>query len=276
MTAGEVVVAAGSTLNAARLGVLASVGAVKFQAVPRPFVAVVSTGDELVPFDQAPGPGQIRNSNTLLLSALVEESGAVARPWPIVADRHADLREAFCKALMRADVLLVSGGVSAGQKDLVPNALASVGVTPVFHKVRVKPGKPLWFGVGPARGRKPRTLVFGLPGNPVSGLVSFLLFVRPALAILAGREDQEKTPTLPLATDYRHADDRDVYRPARLVDGGRTVEPLMWAGSSDLRGAAAGDGFAIFPAGERMYKEGEPVGFLPLDPWRPGDRSPYL
>ena len=275
MRAGEVVVAAGSVLNPPRLGVLASVGAAKFRAVPRPFVAVVSTGDELVPFNQAPGPGQIRNSNTLLVSALVEESGAVARPWTIVPDRHEDLRGAFCRALMRADVLLVSGGVSAGQKDLVPNALASVGIHPVFHKVRVKPGKPLWFGAGPARGAKPPALVFGLPGNPVSGLVSFLLFVRPALAILAGGDpEDDPTPTLPLAVPYRHADDRDVYRPARLVAGGR-VEPLLWSGSSDLRGAASGDGFAIFPAGERMYEEGEPVGFLPLRPSRVAAGSPY-
>ncbi len=157
----------------------------------------------------------------------------------------------------------------------MPAALEETGVRPVFHKVRVKPGKPLWFGVGPDRADRPPALVFGLPGNPVSGLVSFLLFVRPALAILSGREAEEPTITLPLAANYRHADDRDVYRPARLVEDGTRVEPLLWAGSSDLRGAAAGDGFAIFPAGERMYREGEPVGFVPLDPWRHGAGLPY-
>jgi molybdopterin molybdotransferase len=169
--------------------------------------------------------------------------------------------------LGEADILLVSGGVSAGQRDLVPEALAAVGVSPVFHKVRVKPGKPLWFGVGPDRRDRPPALVFGLPGNPVSGLVGFLLFVRPALAVLSGADPGDESPyTLPLATAYRHADDRDVYRPAQLVEaGGETrVEPLLWSGSSDLRGAAAGDGFAIFPAGERMYGEREPIGFLPL------------
>lgn len=275
MRAGEVVVANGATLDAAKLGVLASVGAAEVLARPRPVVAVAATGDELVPFDQSPGPGRIRNSNTVLLAALAEQFGAKARPLPITPDRPEALRDAFAQALESADILLVSGGVSAGQKDLVPDALASVGVRPVFHKVRVKPGKPLWFGVGPGREGSGPALVFGLPGNPVSGLVSFLLFVRPALATLAGgtRED-DLGPTLPLAIPYRHADDRDVYRPARIVAGDR-VEPLTWSGSSDLRGAASGDGFAIFPAGERMYKEGEPVGFLPLRPSRVAPGSPY-
>lgn len=269
MRAGEVVVAAGSVLNAPRLGVLASVGAVEVSVRPRATVGIASTGDELVPLGQAPGPGQIRDSNSVVLAALAAEHGGIPRPRPITPDRPEALRDAFAAALAESDILLVSGGVSAGQRDLVPEALAAVGVREVFHKVRVKPGKPLWFGVGPGRGASGPTLVFGLPGNPVSGLVSFLLFVRPALAILAGRDaDGEAPPPLPLAAPYRHADDRDVYRPARLVDGGTRVEPLTWAGSSDLRGAASADGFAIFPAGERMYDEGERIGFLSLDPSR--------
>ncbi len=276
MKAGEVVVAAGSVLNPATLGVLASVGAAEVLARDRPRVKIMSTGDEVVDHTRAPGPGQIRDSNSVLLAALARQANATAHPRPIVPDQPDCLRRAFGVAVGSYDVLLVSGGVSAGQKDLVPDALAAVGVHPVFHKVRVKPGKPLWFGVGPDRGDRPPALVFGLPGNPVSGLVSFLLFVRPALAILAGREADEPTPSLPLAADYRHADDRDVYRPARLVDGGTRVEPLLWAGSSDLRGAAAGDGFAIFPAGERMYKEGELVGFVSSGPWRHGGDSTYF
>jgi molybdopterin molybdotransferase len=273
MKAGEVVVAAGSILNAAKLGVLASVGSAEVGAVPRPLVAVMATGDEVVDYHRTPGPGQIRNSNTILLASLAEGLGAEAWQYPVIPDRPEALLNTFARAFVEADILLVSGGVSAGQKDLVPAALAAVGVEPVFHKVRVKPGKPLWFGVWP-RGECP-ALAFGLPGNPVSGLVGFLLFVRPALAIMAGREVEEPTITLPLATPYRHADDRDVYRPARLVDGGTRVEPLNWAGSSDLRGAAAADGFAIFPAGERMYQEGERIGFLPLDTRRIDPGSPY-
>ena len=149
--------------------------------------------------------------------------------------------------------------------------LESFGIRRIFHKVRVKPGKPLWFGVGPDRDDGPPPLVFGLPGNPVSGLVGFLLFVRPALAVLSGRSGPGSgAGSFPLDAVYRHADDRDVYRPARLVggEGGSPIRvaPLPWSGSSDLRAAASGDGFAIFPAGERIYQEGDPVGFLPLRP----------
>jgi len=287
LRAGEVVVPRGAVLDPARLGVLASVGATRVLVRPRPVVAVAATGDELVPVDQVPGPGQIRNSNSILLAALAEESGATAATIPILADRVEVLRDAFATALDRgadpagrADVLLVSGGVSAGRRDLVPEALGAIGVRCVFHKVRVKPGKPLWFGVGPDREGGPPALVFGLPGNPVSGLVGFLLFVRPALAVLAGPGPGAETGmTVPLAADYRHADDRDTYRPARLVgpvEGGEfLVDPLPWSGSSDLRAAASGDGFAIFPAGERIYREGDRIGFLPLRPWRSSAGSPY-
>lgn len=276
MTKGEVVVPAGAILDAPCLGVLASVGAAEVSAWPRPSVAIIATGDEIVDFDRSPGPGQIRNSNSVLLAAMAEQSGAVGRAWPIVRDRPDELRDAFRDALGRSDILIISGGVSAGQRDLVPAALAEAGVHPIFHKVRVKPGKPLWFGVGPRNSDGVSPLVFGLPGNPVSGLVSFLLFVRPALAILAGRDaDEGSTVALPLAIPYRHADDRDVYRPARLVEGGTKVEPLTWAGSSDLRGVASGNGFAIFPAGERMYQEGVRIGFLPLDTRRIDPGLPY-
>jgi len=278
MRAGDIVVPQGVVLDAAKLGVMASVGARHFLYDPRPIVAVVSTGDELVPFDEVPGPGQIRNSNTMLLASLAEEHDATARSLPIAADRREALRDAFTRALEgdssypdRADILLISGGVSAGKLDLVPEALESLGIRCLFHKVKVKPGKPLWFGVGPDRIERPPALVFGLPGNPVSGLVSFLLFVRPALAKL-GRTRAKPIESLPLSDAYRHADDRDTYRPARLIaapDGGEPrVEPLTWSGSSDLRGVAGSDGFAIFPAGERIYERGERIGFLRLDPSR--------
>ena len=169
-------------------------------------------------------------------------------------------------------MLIVTGGVSAGQRDLVPAALAELGVRRVFHKVRLKPGKPLWFGIGPTRADRPGTLVFGLPGNPVSSLVVFLLFVRPALAILAGRPGQVPgTVTARLACGFSHRGDRPTYHPARLTAGSCigpsgppavAIETLNWHGSADLRTAAAADGFAVFPAGDRDYSPGEIVGFL--------------
>jgi molybdopterin molybdotransferase len=277
MRAGDVVIPAGAVLDSAKIGVLASVGAAEVLVQPRPIVAIASTGDELVPCDQKPGPGQIRNSNTPLLSALVREHGAIPRILPIIPDRLDALIDAFGRALdgpEPADVLLVSGGVSAGQRDLVPNAFARLGIDEVFHKVRVKPGKPLWFGVRSSQDGLPPTLVFGLPGNPVSGLVCFLLFVRPVLEILSGQRpaSPQSLPTFPLAAPVHHREDRDTYRPARFTaladEPGSTIEVLSSVGSSDLRAVTSADGFAIFPAGERRYEAGDSVGFLDRRTWR--------
>jgi molybdopterin molybdotransferase len=270
MRAGDVVVKRGSVLSPARLGVMASVGRSSVIVVPAPRVAIVPTGDELVEPDVKPGPGQIRNSNAVMLGALSREAAAVAETLPIAPDEPARLKEILARGLM-ADVMLVTGGVSAGQRDLVPDALEALGVRRVFHKVRLKPGKPLWFGVGQPRGDRPGALVFGLPGNPVSGLVGFLLFVRPALAQLAGRS--ESSPHLREATlsgEFAHRGDRATYHPARLVSessdpgGTPSIATLSWAGSADLRTAASADGFAVFAAGDRDYSSGEIVGFLPM------------
>jgi molybdopterin molybdotransferase len=270
MRAGEVVVARGSVLHPAQLGVLASVGRRTVTVVPAPRVAIVPTGDELVEPGETPGPGQIRNSNAVMLRALSSEAGALAETLPIAPDEPARLGEILARGLM-ADLLLVTGGVSAGARDLVPDALASLGVRRVFHKVSVKPGKPLWFGVGPPRGESPGALVFGLPGNPVSGLVGFMLFVRPALARLAGRsEPSARVLVMKLARGFSHRGERATYHPSRLVPGGSdpggisSIETLDWSGSADLRTVASADGFAVFSAGDHDYAPGEIVGFLPM------------
>ncbi len=154
MRAGDVVVPSGSVLHPARLGVLASVGRTMLRVVRPPAVAIVPTGDELVDPGQTPGPGQIRNSNALMLLALALEDRVPAEILPIAPDEPARLREILRQGL-DADLVLVTGGVSAGQRDLVPDTLESLGVRRVFHKIRLKPGKPLWFGVGPPRGARP-------------------------------------------------------------------------------------------------------------------------
>ena len=151
----------------------------------RPRVAILSTGSELVPADAVPAFGQTRNSNGPMLAAAVRLLGAEPIPLGIAADRPEAIRAAVAQGLA-ADVLVLSGGVSAGDLDLVPAIFAACGVEKVFHKVRLKPGKPVWFGVLTRPAGAAPTLVFGLPGNPASSLVCFELFVRPAIAILAG------------------------------------------------------------------------------------------
>jgi molybdopterin molybdotransferase len=270
MRAGEIVLTRGTALNAPRLGLLAAVGRPIVSVVPRPKVIVVSTGDELVEPGQVPGPGQIRNSNATMQGALAAASGAEVESLPIVPDEPESLRQALARGLA-ADVLIITGGVSAGNRDLVPATLEALRVERVFHKVRLKPGKPLWFGVAPTRrDGSPAPLVFGLPGNPVSGVVGFLLFVRPALDVLAGRAGRaDRSVPARLSRPFNHSGDRPTYHPSRVFEAtvpGHLVdvEPLDWAGSADLRTVARADGFAIFPAGDRAYAPGEIVRFLPL------------
>ncbi len=272
MARGDVILRPGDRLNPARLGLLASVGRTSVSVMPMPRVAIQPTGDELVEPFQAPGPGQIRNSNATVLSALVRDWGGRPDPRPIAPDDPDRLRQALQRSL-EADVVLISGGVSAGERDLVPETLVGLGVEPIFHKVRIKPGKPLWFGVGSSRrGGRPGPLVFGLPGNPVSGLVNFLVLIEPALNAMVGRDpsaDTRRTWTGRLAGSFTHRGPRPTYYPARWrvdphsSDATGRVVLLDWAGSADLRTVAQADGFAIFPEGERIYSEGQEIAFLP-------------
>ena len=270
MRAGDVVLTKGMRLNAPRLGLAASVGRISLRITPRPRVAILTTGDELVEPGVTPGPGQIRNSNATTLAALARQAGAIVEVLPTAPDVLGPLKEALARGLS-ADILLIAGGVSAGNRDLVPEALAALGSQNVFHKVRMKPGKPLWFGVGPARvGDEPGALVFGLPGNPVSGLVGFLLFVQPAIAVLSAQpEGSEPLRRARLASAFTMPGDTPTYYPARLrhdpvEDAIPSLTPLDWAGSADLRTIASADGFAVFPDGPRVYPSGEIVEFLPL------------
>ncbi len=147
---GDRVVSAGRQLRAQEIGALAELGKAEIAVIGRPRVAVLATGDELVPVGSVPGPGQIRNSNEAMLIAQLRQMGAAPHPLGVARDDPADLREKISRGLAY-DVLLLSGGVSAGKLDLVPSVLAEAGVRQVFHKVKVKPGQPIWFGVSGGR-----------------------------------------------------------------------------------------------------------------------------
>lgn len=264
MARGDVVLAAGAELRAIEIGVLAEVGRESIRVIPKPRLAVLATGNELVPLEVVPEAGHIRNSNSPMLAAAARAAGAAVAELGIARDDVEELRKTIAFGL-EADVLLISGGVSAGVLDLVPGVLEALGVRQVFHKIKIKPGKPLWFGVLPAEsGAK---LVFGLPGNPVSSLVCFELFVRPAIARLAGRGTGALVEvTAHLAADFTHRGDRPTYHPARLtrVDGQDVVEPARWKGSADLRALVETNALACFAPGDRVYRAGESIPALRL------------
>ena len=278
---GERVLAAGRLLRPQELGALAEVGRHRLLVRPRPSVAVLATGDELVPIDGKPGPGQIRNSNETMLSAQTVRAGGVPVGLGIARDNRAELRERI-QAGLCSDVLLLSGGVSEGTHDLVPSELASIGVRNVFHKVNIRPGKPLWFGIWNRAGSVSDTAggdltyVFGLPGNPVSSLVCFELFVRSCLRRLMGLEPAEPQP-IParLAAEHVARGERPTYNPARVTwdRNGLTVEPVRWHGSSDLQATVDANAMAVFPGGDATYSAGEAVDVILWDGWPQGWES---
>ena len=262
---GEVVLSAGCRIGPKEIGLLAEVGRGDVPIFAPPTVAVLATGDELVPAGETPAAGQIRNSNSPMLAALATECGTTVNDLGIVRDDEDALRRAISRGL-EADVLVLSGGVSAGVLDLVPEMLAELGVEQVFHKVRLKPGKPLWFGLCKGGDSRP-CLVFGLPGNPVSSFVCFTLFVRPALASLAGIQSSDSAwQKATLTEPFQQRGDRPTYYPAvlRYVDGRTEVTPTAWKGSADLRGFAEGDCLVLFPAPERRFEPGELLDVLYL------------
>jgi molybdopterin molybdotransferase len=261
MRRGEVVLLAGAVLRPQELGLLASVGRTSARLHPTPQVRILSTGDELVDASQTPGPGQIRNSHEQMLRAQVKRAGGAPLFLGIARDHRDSLQPLVAEGL-RGDVLVLSGGVSAGVADLVPAVLQEAGVQAHFHKVAMKPGKPVLFGT---RGN---TLVFGLPGNPVSALVCFELFVRPALRRLAGQA--QPGPFLiraVLAEDFAYRTDRPTYHPASLeiADGGFCVRAVPWYGSPDLRGLTKANAFVIFPPGDHRHQAGQVVDVLRVE-----------
>ncbi|HUR27048.1 MAG TPA: gephyrin-like molybdotransferase Glp [Planctomycetota bacterium] len=261
LTFGATVLRAGRRLRASDLSLLASVGCDPVPVIARPRVVVLTTGDELVPPSARPGPGQIRESNTQHLAALCEKAGAIVEDQGVVADAPEALAECLGRALASCDALITTGGVSMGRYDLVGTALAALGVEPVLHKVAIKPGKPLWFGMA---GKVP---VFALPGNPVSCLVNHEVFVRPALLRLGGEQDPE--PKLrrgrwlgaPLAPNPR-----EQYLPVKLEpgdDGVESLEPVRWNGSADVAGIARAEAFAVVPI-DTAVARGDLLRFRPL------------
>ncbi len=251
MRAGTVVLSAGTMVTAAAVGVAAGAHAATLRCARRPRVAVLATGDELVPPGSPLLPGQIHNSNALTLAALATEAGAQLVRVGHVADAADATRTAIADALQEADVLVLSGGVSVGPHDHVKGALEACGVREDFWRVALRPGKPTWFGTRGAQ------LVFGLPGNPVSSMVTFLLFARPALRALQGADPAARRITMPLAQDVAQTPGRDELVRVTFVDDAATLTGPQ--GSHVLTSMLGADGLARIPAGDGVLAAGARV-----------------
>jgi len=258
---GDVVLEPGTTLGSAEIGLLAMMGFVEVMVWPRPRVAIMSTGDELVPLGQAPGPGQIRDSNSHALAALMRQWGAVPIVLGIVRDDETGLREAIVEALSRADMLLTSGGVSMGRRDLMKPLLEELGQI-YFGRVSQKPGKPTTFAM--VQGKP----VFGLPGFPVSSLVSAELYVRPALRIMAGHGATRRQQVMVrLQHDIRHDPDRDEFQRAVITweDGQAWARNTGDQVSGRLRSLVGANALIRLAQGVSQYHRGDPVPALLLN-----------
>jgi molybdopterin molybdotransferase len=265
--AGAVVAARGTVITPGVAGALASVGKATARVAARPHVVVLSTGSELVPVNETPPPGHIRNGNSPALVAAAWSFGARPTSMPIAPDTRPALDDALKTAFAKDPaILLVTGGVSVGDYDLVPAALADAGVERVFHGVSLQPGKPLWFGVR-ARGGN-CTLVFGLPGNPVSALVNAALFVRPAIRKMLGRADVvPQTLVATLGGDVGAGANRRRYVPARTAhdaDGRLVATPVPFAGSGDVFGFSHADALIVVPENAPRRAAGERADVVPL------------
>lgn len=265
MHAGQLVLTAGTRLRAPQLGAAVAAGAGELSVARQPMVSVLCTGDELRPPGAPLGPGQIHNSNAVVLQALIAHCGGLPSDRSsadgVLRDDLEATERALDRALSDSDVVIVSGGVSVGPHDHVKPALGRLGVSEHFWGVALQPGKPTWFG---SRGEK---LVFALPGNPVSAAVTFTLFARPALeALLGAHPERAPLPEARLGQDVRRNPERDQALRVRLEmrDGVPVVLPAGAQGSHVFTTLLAADCLAIVPRGRGMLEAGQPVKLEPL------------
>lgn len=270
---GDELLSAGTAIHSAQIALAATCGYASLKVFLRPRVAILATGDELVPVESSPAPGQIRNSNAPMLAAMVAAAGG--EPWilPTVADSEKALDRALAKAA-EADLLILSGGVSAGKFDLVEPALARAGARFHFTGVRIQPGKPLVFGElkrgNSAPGVRRTQCFFGLPGNPVSSAVTFLLFAAPVLAALAG--SRESGPRFALARLSKDTDKHSKPGLTRLLPAACTfgavagqlpeVALVPWQGSGDIAALARSNCFLVVPEETSTIEAGAIVRIL--------------
>src|SRR5712671_3218281 len=252
--AGETVLRAGEDINAAMIAMLASFGYAEVKVGRRPRVAIMATGSELVDVDKRPGADQIRDSNNYTIAAYATIAGATVERLPLAGDDTEQLKQQIAEAAARTDMLVTSGGVSMGVYDFTKAALRELGAEIFFERVSLRPGKPTVFA------RLGKTLVFGLPGNPVSVAVTFILFARTALRAMQGATHTTlEVDHAILARDLKGSIDRESYLPAILRTDERgtlLAEPLKWGGSSDFVAFAKATALISLPIEMKSAKSG--------------------
>jgi molybdopterin molybdotransferase len=252
--AGDVVIAKGQRMDYARVAMAATVGHAAVCVYAKPRVAVIATGDEVVPVEATPEAHQVRNSNVWSLAAQVKRAGGEPVVLPVAPDTFEGTK-ALIEQALTCDLVLLSGGVSAGKYDVVEPVLASLGAQFYFDRVLIQPGQPTVFGI--VQGK----LFFGLPGNPASTMVTFELFAKTALRILSGEVEVE-VPLLSgrLTHALQHKPSLTRFLPARLTQG--LVEPVAWKGSSDVAALARANAFLVAERGRESYAEGDWIQVL--------------
>ncbi|MFB3827698.1 MAG: gephyrin-like molybdotransferase Glp [Bryobacteraceae bacterium] len=253
---GQPVLHAGARLDYSAIAMLATVGRLRVSVFAKPVVAIIATGDEIVELGESPAAFQVRNSNVHSLAAQVARAGGIPQIVGIARDVPEHTRELVERGL-EADLLLLSGGVSAGKYDVVEPVLAGLGAEFFFDRVLIQPGQPLVFGR--ARGK----FFFGLPGNPASTMVTFELFARAALELLGGQQEVSlHMPWSRLAADFRHKPGLTRFLPARLSAFGDEVTPIGWQGSSDVPAISRANCYLVAAADRPEYSRGELIRVL--------------
>lgn len=246
----------GKRLGFADIALLATVGATSVSVFSKPRVAIIATGDEIVEAGQQPRPDQIRNSNAVALAAQVADAGGIPEILPIARDNYRSTQERIARGL-EADLVLLSGGVSAGKYDLVESALADFGARFHFDRVLIQPGQPLVFGR--ARGR----FFFGLPGNPASTMVTFELFARAAIGLVGGAAGAPLPFTLARLTQpFQHLPGLTRFLPALLSPETAEVMPVPWRGSSDVPALSRANALLVADEEREAWKKGDLIRVL--------------
>ena len=250
---GCVLIPAGTRIDASHIATLAMTGRVHIPVLRRPRVSILATGDEIVDLESKPDPHQIRNSNSYMLATLVRVAGGEPTILPVARDQK-EVLTGLLRQGLEGDMLIISGGVSAGKYDLVKPCLRELGVEFHFERVRVQPGQPTAFGT---LQNKP---VFGLPGNPGSSLITFQLFARAALQLLAG----DNEPILPLLSarfeaPFRHKLGLTRFLPARLSADGQRLRHVPWQGSSDIPALAKANVFLVADHDRESWEVGNSI-----------------